>query len=211
MRDELPPVGQDLQRQRLAIIRIVDPHQTRMDRKARRLDYADNLPDIGIRGTRLDEALPNSDRHAKPPNALRRAIMTGWNYVKVNSRSFAGNVVQSFSISSSESAESGRFPSSPPDQSSSSAASFSAEPMEPWTFSLPVAKASVGLSAPSSILSKLSRVMRMVQTASPSSRDKVAGIREASRRKRPSLPKSNLATALNARNWASRPRILASI
>src|SRR3954466_14897999 len=53
MRDELPPVGQGRQRQRLAIIRIVDPHQTRMDRKARRLDYADNLPNIGIRGTRL--------------------------------------------------------------------------------------------------------------------------------------------------------------
>ena len=48
MRDELSPVSQDRQRQRLAIIRIVDPHQTRMDGKARRLDYADNLPDIGV-------------------------------------------------------------------------------------------------------------------------------------------------------------------
>ena len=93
------------QRQRLAIIRIVDPHQTRMDGKARRLNYADNLPDIGVRGVRLYEALPNSDRHAKPPNALRRTIMAGRNYVKVNANSFAGNVVLDYSISSSESAE----------------------------------------------------------------------------------------------------------
>jgi hypothetical protein len=131
MRDELPPVGQGRKRQRFAIIRIVDPHQTRMNGKARRLDYADNLPDIGVRGTRLDEALPNSDRHAKPPNALRRAIMAGWNYVKVNFNSFAGNIVQDDSISSSSSSELRHFSSSPPDHSSSSAASFSAETMEP--------------------------------------------------------------------------------
>jgi hypothetical protein len=100
MWDEPPPVGQNLQRQRLAVIRIVDPHQPGVDGKTRRLDYADNLPDIRVRGTRLDEALPNSDRHAKPPNALRRTIMAGWNYVKVNDNSFAGNVVLDYSISS---------------------------------------------------------------------------------------------------------------
>jgi hypothetical protein len=99
MRDELPPVGEDRQRQRLVVIRIVDPHQTRVDWKARWLDYTDDLPDIRVRGTRLDEALPNSDRHAKPPNALRRAIMPGRAYVKVNSNGFAGNVVRSALIS----------------------------------------------------------------------------------------------------------------
>src|SRR3954451_6196406 len=97
--NELPPVAQGRQRQRLAIIRIVDPHQPRMDWKTRRLDYADDLPDIGVRGTHLDEALPNSDRHAKPPNALRR-IMAGRNYVKVNSNGFAGNVVRTLPMSS---------------------------------------------------------------------------------------------------------------
>src|SRR3954468_24738606 len=70
MRDELPPVGQRHKRQRFGIVRIVDPHQTRMSKEARLLSYTDHLPYIGIRRTRLDEALPNGDRHTKPPNAL---------------------------------------------------------------------------------------------------------------------------------------------
>ena len=58
MRDELPPVGQDRQRQRLAVIRIVDPHQTRMDGKARRLDYTDNLPESGYEAPVLTKHCP---------------------------------------------------------------------------------------------------------------------------------------------------------